>query len=158
MTHAEAIAAIKANWPTENYTMLREALTLACAALASPPIEGAAAVYRAVLEGAGYERLDDLPAHGVEFARMLGETARMHTLALTVAPERLKDVADKLMALPVEESVGWHCDVIPRQQALRIVYDAVCPLRTPTADDEAWARSVLGVAYPPPAPPQAEEG
>lgn len=37
MTHAEAIAAIKANWPTENYTMLREALTLACAALASPP-------------------------------------------------------------------------------------------------------------------------
>ncbi len=41
MTHAEAIAAIKANWPTENYTMLREALTLACAALASPPAEDA---------------------------------------------------------------------------------------------------------------------
>lgn len=33
MTRDEAIAAIDANWPTENYTMLREALTLAKDAL-----------------------------------------------------------------------------------------------------------------------------
>ena len=37
MTQDEAIKAIDANWPTENYTMLREALTMAKAALRSRP-------------------------------------------------------------------------------------------------------------------------
>lgn len=37
MTRDEAIKAIDANWPTENYTMLREALTLAKDALRSRP-------------------------------------------------------------------------------------------------------------------------
>lgn len=40
MTREAAIQAIEANWPTENYTMLREALTLAIAALrAAPPAD-----------------------------------------------------------------------------------------------------------------------
>ena len=33
MTNEEAIKAIKANWPPENYSILREALTLAIHAL-----------------------------------------------------------------------------------------------------------------------------
>jgi hypothetical protein len=33
----EAISAIKSNWPPENYTMLREALTMAVAALETLP-------------------------------------------------------------------------------------------------------------------------
>lgn len=33
MTNEEAIKAIKANWPSENYSILREALTLAIYAL-----------------------------------------------------------------------------------------------------------------------------
>ena len=33
MTNNEAIKAIKANWPPENYSILREALTLAVCAL-----------------------------------------------------------------------------------------------------------------------------
>jgi hypothetical protein len=37
MTNQEAIAAIKSNWPTENYTMLRDALNMAIAALSSVP-------------------------------------------------------------------------------------------------------------------------
>ena len=35
MTKQEAIETIKANWPPENYTMLREALTIAVDALDS---------------------------------------------------------------------------------------------------------------------------
>ena len=33
MTNEEAIKAIKANWPPQNYTMLRQALTMALDAL-----------------------------------------------------------------------------------------------------------------------------
>jgi hypothetical protein len=37
MTNQEAIAAIKSNWPTENYTTLRDALNMAIAALSAVP-------------------------------------------------------------------------------------------------------------------------
>lgn len=93
---------------------------------------------------------------GVEIQKLKDLAAQAPPASDPPGLASLKDVADKLMALPVEESVDWHCLVIPRQQALRIVYDAVCPLRTPTADDKAWARAVMDVAYPLPASPQAE--
>lgn len=49
-------------------------------------------IYRAVLEGAGYERLDDLPSHpgGVAFARAIGEQARKGTLQFKAERDALR--------------------------------------------------------------------
>lgn len=124
---------------------LQEALA---AALASPPADDAAAVYRAVLEGAGYERLDDLPARGVEFARMLGETARMHTLALAVpqAPPASDPPGLVALARETRDIVDGYDDQLPSVKVAQ---------GTPFAVAVGLMRRWL-LAYPLPASPQAE--
>jgi hypothetical protein len=82
MTNQEAIAAIKSNWPTENYTTLRDALNMAIAALsASAPAPAGETVESAITDGTIKEFLSHI-VNAVSY-KAVEETAGSGFMAAT---------------------------------------------------------------------------
>jgi len=148
MTRDEAIEAIRNNWPDERYSMLREALDVALAALSTPPVGEAERLREALEMIAGQRQCIDNLMSDKDIARAALASPVVVTVWLTDTPTA--SLSPQLLGVETSANNDAASPIGRCPQCHRAANDGPAPC------GHEWHRAPAPVEPPPAAPSYKE--